>query len=45
MNSKNETAFDYVFKYILIGDGNCGKTSILYQYVHGKGIFKTIVEK
>lgn len=26
---------DYVFKFIIIGNGNCGKTSLLYHYIHG----------
>ncbi|KAM3140905.1 hypothetical protein pb186bvf_006916 [Paramecium bursaria] len=31
-----EEQYDYVFKFILIGNGNCGKTSLLYYYVNGK---------
>jgi Ras-related protein Rab-4B len=27
---------DFLFKFIIIGNGNCGKTSLLYHYIHGK---------
>ncbi|CAK86821.1 unnamed protein product (macronuclear) [Paramecium tetraurelia] len=33
-----EEQCDYVFKFIIIGNGNCGKTSLLYHYTHGKSI-------
>ncbi|CAD8168350.1 unnamed protein product [Paramecium octaurelia] len=33
-----EEQCDYVFKFIIIGNGNCGKTSLLYHYIHGKQI-------
>lgn len=29
--------YDYVFKFILIGNGSCGKTSLLYYFIHQKG--------
>ncbi|CAD8070029.1 unnamed protein product [Paramecium primaurelia] len=34
----NEEQCDYVFKFIIIGNGNCGKTSLLYHYIHEKQI-------
>ncbi|CAD8089982.1 unnamed protein product [Paramecium sonneborni] len=33
-----EEQSDYVFKFIIIGNGNCGKTSLLYHYNNGKQI-------
>ena len=33
----SEKACDYVFKFILIGNGNSGKTSLLFHYIHGTG--------
>ena len=29
---------DYIFKIILVGNGNSGKTSLLYHYLTNKGI-------
>lgn len=28
----------YVFKFVILGDSNVGKTSILYHYIFGKCI-------
>lgn len=28
--------YDSIFKIIIIGNGSCGKTSILYHYLNGK---------
>ncbi|CAD8090388.1 unnamed protein product [Paramecium sonneborni] len=28
--------YDFIFKIIIIGNGSCGKTSILYHYLNGK---------
>ena len=28
--------YDYIFKIIIIGNGSCGKSSILHQYIYGK---------
>ncbi|CAD8103658.1 unnamed protein product [Paramecium sonneborni] len=33
-----EEQCDYVFKFIIIGNGNCGKTSLLHHYIHGTQI-------
>ncbi|CAD8148356.1 unnamed protein product [Paramecium octaurelia] len=33
-----EEQCDYLFKFIIIGNGNCGKTSLLYHYIHGAQI-------
>lgn len=30
--------YDYIFKFILIGNGSSGKTSLLYQFIHNKCI-------
>jgi hypothetical protein len=34
--STDREAYDYIFKYILIGNGNSGKTSLLYHCIHSK---------
>ena len=35
-NSNNDINFDYLLKYIIIGDGNVGKSDILKRFVHGQ---------
>ena len=35
-NSTQEDKFDYVFKFIIIGDAGAGKSCILHQFIEGK---------
>lgn len=32
----DKETYDYIFKIIIIGNGSCGKTSLLYHYLNGK---------
>ena len=32
----NEEDYDYLLKYIIIGDVNVGKTNLLLRYAHGQ---------
>jgi GTPase SAR1 family protein len=30
--------YDFIFKLVIIGNANCGKSSILHYFVNNKGI-------
>lgn len=36
MTSGGATNFDYLFKYIIIGDAAVGKSNLLLRYAHGQ---------
>ena len=31
----------YVFKYVIVGDANVGKTHLINQYIHGDAVSKS----
>ena len=35
-NAPTDRKESYVFKFVILGDSNVGKTSILYHYIFGK---------
>ena len=36
MDSRTSEKYDYIFKIVIIGNGSCGKSSILHYYINNK---------